>query len=82
LPANAAIQPALLRSILFAAPIIALLYSFGTGAILAVVPAAEVNLIGPIPQALSVGLRSFGLAKVLAPLTIPLLWGMCCPPPI
>ena len=63
----------LARSILFAAPIIALLYIFGTGAILTFVPSSEVNLIGPIPQALSVGLRSFGLAKILAPVTILLL---------
>jgi len=63
----------LARSILFAAPVIALLYIFGTGAILAFVPSREVNLIGPIPQALSVGLRSFGLAKILAPVTILLL---------
>ena len=63
----------LARSILIAAPIIALLYIFGTGAILAFVPSREVNLIGPIPQALSVGLRSFGLAKILAPVTILLL---------
>ena len=63
----------LARSILFAAPMIALLYIFGTGAILAFVPSREVNLIGPIPQALSVGLRSFGLARILAPVTILLL---------
>jgi len=63
----------LARSILFAAPIIALLYIFGTGAILAFVPSSEVNLIAPMPQALSVGLRSFGLAKILAPVTILLL---------
>ena len=63
----------LARSILFTAPIIALLYIFGTGAILAFVPSREVNLIGPVPQALSVGLRSFGLAKILAPVTILLL---------
>jgi amino acid transporter len=63
----------LARSILFAGPIIALLYIFGTGAILAFVPSSEVNLIGPIPQALSVGLRSFGLARILAPVTILLL---------
>lgn len=44
----------LARSILFAAPMIALLYIFGTGAILAFVPSREVNLIGPIPQALSI----------------------------
>ena len=34
-------------SVLFAAPVIALLYIFGTSAILAFVPSGQVNLIGP-----------------------------------
>jgi amino acid transporter len=65
----------LARSVLFAAPVIALLYTFGTSAILAYVPMHDINLIGPVPQALSVGLRSFGLANILAPVTILLLLG-------
>ena len=62
-------------SVLFAAPVIALLYIFGTSAILAFVPSGQVNLIGPVPQALSVGLHAFGLANILAPVTILLLFG-------
>jgi amino acid transporter len=65
----------LARSVLFAAPVIGVLYIFGTSAILAYVPANQVNLIGPVPQALSLGLRAFGLANVLAPVTILLLLG-------
>jgi amino acid transporter len=65
----------LARSVLFAAPIIAFLYVFSTSAILAFLPSGQVNLIGPVPQALSVGLNSFGLANILAPVTILLLLG-------
>jgi glutamate:GABA antiporter len=65
----------LAQSVLFAAPVIALLYIFGTSAILAFVPSGQVNLIGPVPQALSVGLHAFGLANILAPVTILLLLG-------
>jgi amino acid transporter len=63
----------LARSVLFAAPVIALLYILGTGAILAFIPSSQVNLIGPVPQALSAGLRPFGLGNILAPVTILLL---------
>jgi amino acid transporter len=65
----------LARSVLLAAPLIALLYIFGTSAILAYVPSNQVNLIGPVPQALSAGLRSVGLVYILAPVTILLLLG-------
>jgi len=65
----------LARSVLFAAPVIAVLYIFGTSAILAYVPSSQVNLIGPVPQALSVGLHASGLANILAPVTILLLLG-------
>ena len=65
----------LARSVLISAPVIALLYILGTSAILAYVPSSKVNLIGPVPQALSMGLRTFGLASILAPVTILLLLG-------
>jgi amino acid transporter len=65
----------LARSVLLAAPVIAFLYVFGTSAILAYVPSSQVNLIGPVPQALSVGLRVFSSANILAPVTILLLLG-------
>ena len=63
----------LARSVLIAAPIIAVLYILGTSAILAYIPSSQVNLIGPVPQALSMGLQTFGLGSVLAPVTILLL---------
>jgi amino acid transporter len=70
----------LARSVLLAAPVIAFLYVFGTSAILAYVPSSQVNLIGPVPQALSVGLRVFSSANILAPVTILLLLGTYFPP--
>ena len=65
----------LARSVSISAPVIALLYILGTSAILAYIPSSQVNLIGPVPQALSTGLRAFGLASILAPVTILLLLG-------
>ncbi|HKV79617.1 MAG TPA: APC family permease, partial [Candidatus Sulfotelmatobacter sp.] len=65
----------LARSVVIAAPIIAVLYILGTSAILAYVPSGHVNLIGPVPQALRMGLHQSGLAGILAPITILLLLG-------
>jgi len=61
------------RSILFAAPIIAILYIFGTSAILAFVSREAVDVIGPIPQALRSGFSSFGLAGPIVAIAILLL---------
>jgi amino acid transporter len=58
------------RAILIAAPLIALLYIFGTSAILAFVPPEKVDVIGTIPQALRAALGSSPLANVVVPLAI------------
>ena len=50
------------RAIFVAAPLIALLYIFGTSAILAFVPPDKIDVIGPIPQALHVALAGSPLA--------------------
>jgi amino acid transporter len=63
----------LARSILFTAPLIALLYILGTSAILAFVSPDAVDVIGPIPQALSRGLGIFGVAGPLVSIAILLL---------
>lgn len=63
----------LARSILFTAPLIALLYILGTSAILAFVSPDAIDVIGPIPQALSRGLGMFGLAGPLVSIAILLL---------
>lgn len=61
------------RAILIAAPIIALLYIFGTSAILAYVSPDNVDVIGPIPQALRAALGGSPLAEVIVPAAILLL---------
>jgi amino acid transporter len=70
----------LARSILFTAPVIALLYILGTSAILAFVSPDAIDVIGPIPQALSRGFGIFGLAGPIASVAILLLLlnYVCC----
>jgi amino acid transporter len=60
----------LARSILITGPIIALIYIFTTSSILAFVSPDSVDVVAPIPQALNLGSRAFGLAKVIVPLAI------------
>ncbi len=54
------------RSVFISAPIIAALFIFGTGAVLAVVSPAEVDLVSPVLQAISVAARPFASAGILA----------------
>lgn len=63
-------QRNLARSILITAPLIALIYIFATSSILAFVSPEAVDVVAPIPQALSLGSRAFGLAKIIVPLAI------------
>jgi amino acid transporter len=63
----------LARSILFTAPVIAALYILGTSAILAFVSPDAIDVIGPIPQALSRGFGIFGLSGPIASIVILLL---------
>ena len=58
------------RSILFTAPIIAVLYILGTSAILAFVSPDAIDVIGPIPQALRTGFAAFGLAAPIVSIAI------------
>jgi amino acid transporter len=62
------------RSVLISAPVIAFFYIFGTSSILAFVPGDQISLIGPVPQALTIALRSFGIANILGPVVILLLF--------
>ncbi|HEY2117856.1 MAG TPA: APC family permease [Candidatus Acidoferrum sp.] len=61
------------KAIFVAAPIIALLYIFGASAILAYVSPGNIDVIGPIPQALRVALGGSGLAQTIVPIAILLL---------
>ncbi|HET6647467.1 MAG TPA: APC family permease [Pyrinomonadaceae bacterium] len=58
------------RSVMISAPIIALMFILGTGSVLAFVSPDKVDLIGPIPQVLSLGFRSFGWVSMLVSITI------------
>jgi amino acid transporter len=61
------------RAILIAAPTIALLYIFGTSAILAFVPPDQIDIIGPIPQAFRAALGASRLGQIIVPAAILLL---------
>jgi amino acid transporter len=61
------------RATLIAAPIIAVMFILGTSAVLAFSTPAQVDLIGPIPQALRRGFGSSGVASLVAPVAILLL---------
>jgi amino acid transporter len=58
------------RSVMLAAPVIAIMFILGTSSVLALIPQAEIDLIAPIPQVLSVGSRSLSFAAAIAPITI------------
>jgi glutamate:GABA antiporter len=50
------------RSVLIAAPVVLVMFTFGTASILAFVPPGDIDLIAPIPQAISRGsAATFGL---------------------
>ncbi len=58
------------RSVMVAAPIIALMFILGTSSVLALIPQDQIDLIAPIPQILSVGFGGLGLVAGIASLTI------------
>jgi len=57
-------------SVAIAAPIIAIMFIFGTSSVLALVPQDRIDLIAPIPQVLSVGFSAVGLTIPIAAITI------------
>ncbi len=61
---------AISRSVVVAAPIIAVMFILGTSSVLALIPPGDIDLIGPIPQVLSVGFRTFGAISYIVPVTI------------
>jgi amino acid transporter len=58
------------RSVVAAAPIIAVMFILGTSSVLALIPIDRIDLIAPIPQVLAVGFRPLGYAAGIAPVTI------------
>lgn len=64
------------RSVIIAAPIIALMFILGTSSVIAFIPFARLDLIGPVPQALSAGASAFGAAgPMIASIAILMLAG-------
>jgi amino acid transporter len=58
------------RSVVVAAPIIALMFILGTSSVLSLIPQDQIDLIAPIPQVLSVGFGPLGFVAGIASLTI------------
>ena len=58
------------RSVLIAAPIIALMFVLGTSTVIAYVPLDKIDLVGPIAQVLRVGFGPFGIATQLVTIAI------------
>jgi len=64
------------RSVLIAAPVIALMFVLGTATVVAYVPTADIDLIGPLPQVLRAGFGPFGIAGPLVTIAILMTLGM------
>ncbi|HXQ02943.1 MAG TPA: APC family permease, partial [Candidatus Udaeobacter sp.] len=61
------------RSVIIAAPIIALMFVLGTSSVLAFIGNNQIDLIGPVPQTLRLGLHSFRIAGAIASVAILLM---------
>jgi amino acid transporter len=61
------------RSVIIAAPIIALMFILGTSSVLAFIGDNPIDLIGPVPQTLRLGLHSFRIAGAFASVGILLM---------
>ena len=58
------------RSVVLAAPVIAIMFILGTSSMLALIGQDRVDLIAPIPQVLSEGFRPLGVVGAIAPIAI------------
>jgi len=62
------------RSVLLSAPVIALMFILGTSSVLVFsTDSNHIDLIGPVPQTLSIGFRSFGFVGMIVSVAILLL---------
>ena len=64
------------RSVVIAAPIVALMFVLGTSTVVAYIPADQIDLIGPMAQVLRVGFGPFGIATQLVTIAILMTLGM------
>ncbi len=60
-------------SVVVAAPIIALMFILGTSSVLAFIGNREIDLIGPVPQTLSIGFHSWPIVGMIVSIAILLL---------
>ncbi len=58
------------RSVVIAAPIIALMFILGTSTVVAYIPTRDIDLVGPLPQVLRAGFGPFGIAGQLVTVAI------------
>jgi amino acid transporter len=58
------------RSVMLAAPVIAVMFIFGTSSVLSLIPQDQIDLIAPIPQVLSAGFGPLAGALAIVPLVI------------
>ncbi|HXT15332.1 MAG TPA: APC family permease [Gemmatimonadaceae bacterium] len=58
------------RSVMIAAPIIALMFVLGTSTVIAYIPTKDIDLIGPVAQVLRAGFGPFGIATQLVTIAI------------
>ena len=61
------------RSVVIASPVIALMFILGTSSVLIFIGNNPIDLIGPVPQTLRLGLRSFPIAGAVASIGILLM---------
>jgi amino acid transporter len=58
------------RSVLLASPAIALMFILGTSSVLALVPRDQIDLVSPIPQALTIAFKGSSIAAFIVPALI------------
>ena len=58
------------RSVVISAPIIALMFILGTSSVVAFIPRDRIDVIGPIPQVLSIGFGSLGWVGAIGSIAI------------
>jgi amino acid transporter len=61
------------RSVIIASPVIALAFILGTSSVLAFIGDKPIDLIGPVPQTLRLGLQFFPIASAIASIAIILM---------
>ncbi len=61
------------RSVVIATPLIAVMFVLGTGSIVALVPLDKIDMVSPISQALSMGMRPGDAGAFLVPIAIVVL---------